>query len=104
MTINIQIDFNRGGKIMKKIIEYSPKGVCSIKMTLVIEDVTDTIVDFKVLGGCSGNLAGIRQLIIGMKAEDVYNKLAGTKCGNKNTSCPDQLSKALKNYIDSKID
>jgi uncharacterized protein (TIGR03905 family) len=33
-----------------------------------------------------------------MKVEDVIEKLEGTKCGRKATSCPDQLSKALKEW------
>jgi uncharacterized protein (TIGR03905 family) len=66
---------------------------------LSIDDEKDVITDFNVVGGCSGNLAGIRRLIIGMSVIDVANKLAGTTCGFKNTSCPDQLSLALKSYL-----
>ena len=47
-------------------------------------------------GGCNGNLSGISKLIRGMKAEEVIEKLEGTRCGFKDTSCPDQLSKALR--------
>ena len=31
-----------------------------------------------------------------MRAEDAIEKIAGIRCGNKATSCPDQLSKALQ--------
>ena len=34
-----------------------------------------------------------------MKAQDVIELLEGTKCGFKNTSCPDQLAKALKQAL-----
>lgn len=84
---------------MEKTLEYYPKGVCSVKMVLTIEDSTDTIVDFHVVGGCNGNLSGIRQLIIGMNAKDVREKLSGVICGHKSTSCPDQLSKAIGEYF-----
>ena len=30
------------------------------------------------------------------RAEDAIEKIAGIRCGNKATSCPDQLSKALQ--------
>lgn len=56
----------------------------------------DVIDDVIFTGGCNGNLSGISKLIKGMKAEDVIDRLEGTKCGFKDTSCPDQLSKALR--------
>ena len=31
-----------------------------------------------------------------MKIDDVILKLDGTRCGTKNTSCPDQLCRALE--------
>ena len=46
-----------------------------------------------------GNTAGISKLIEGMKIEDVIEKLKGIPCGYKKTSCPDQLAKALEEYI-----
>ncbi len=56
----------------------------------------DVINEVVFTGGCNGNLNGISKLIEGMKAEDVIAKLEGTRCGFKDTSCPDQLSKALR--------
>ena len=61
-----------------------------------IELEGDIIKEVIFTGRCNGNLSGISRLITGMKAEDVIEKLEGTTCGFKNTSCPDQLSKALK--------
>ena len=65
-------------------------------MMIEIELDGDTIKDVVFTGGCNGNLSGISKLIKGMKAEDVIEKLEGTRCGFKDTSCPDQLSKALR--------
>ncbi len=74
--------------------EYRTRGVCSAKITF---DLTDGIVsDVRFMGGCNGNLKGIASLVDGMKAEDVIEKIKGTKCGFKNTSCPDQLAVALE--------
>ena len=56
----------------------------------------DTVKEVIFTGGCNGNLNGISKLIEGMKAEGVISKLEGTRCGFKDTSCPDQLSKALR--------
>ena len=73
---------------------FYPEGVCS--MMIEIELDGDTIKDVVFTGGCNGNLSGISRLIKGMKAEDVIGKLEGTRCGFNDTSCPDQLSKALR--------
>ena len=79
---------------MNKKITYYPKGVCSKMIEIELEG--DVIKEVVFTGGCNGNLSGISKLIKGMKAEDVIETLEGTTCGFKNTSCPDQLSKALK--------
>ncbi|MBR3126330.1 MAG: TIGR03905 family TSCPD domain-containing protein [Mogibacterium sp.] len=73
---------------------FYPEGVCS--MMIEIELDGDVIKDVVFTGGCNGNLSGISKLIKGMKAEEVIGKLEGTRCGFKDTSCPDQLSKALR--------
>ena len=77
---------------------FYPEGVCS--MMIEIELDGDTVKDVVFTGGCNGNLSGISKLIKGMKAEDVIEKLEGTRCGFKDTSCPDQLSKALRLALD----
>ena len=73
---------------------YHPKGVCSRQMKVEVED--GVIRSVEILGGCSGNLQGISRLIVGMKAQDAIQRMEGVKCGFKDTSCPDQLSIALK--------
>ncbi len=77
---------------------YKTKGTCSSEIEIELDD--DHIirhVAFK--GGCSGNLQGITQLVIGQKAEDVIERVSGVKCGFKETSCPDQLAMALREAI-----
>ncbi len=78
-------------------ITYRPKGVCSQLFEIDVED--GCIEKVEVKGGCDGNLQGISRLLVGMKVEDAAERLAGIRCGYKSTSCPDQLSKALKNCI-----
>ena len=82
---------------MNKRITYYTEGTCS--RIIEIELDGDVIKDVVFIGGCNGNLSGISKLIKGMKAQDVIGKLEGTTCGFKNTSCPDQLSKALKEAL-----
>ena len=78
-------------------ITYRPRGVCSELMEIDVED--GIIQKVEVLGGCSGNLQGISKLLEGMQVSEAIAKLEGIRCGYKNTSCPDQLAKALKECI-----
>lgn len=73
---------------------YKPQGVCSSEIILNVED--NIIKDIKVINGCDGNLKGISKLLIGMNIDDVISKLKGITCGFKNTSCPDQIARALE--------
>ncbi|MBR6989595.1 MAG: TIGR03905 family TSCPD domain-containing protein [Bacteroidaceae bacterium] len=77
---------------------YNTTGTCSKQILLDVED--GVINDVKFLGGCNGNLQGISKLVKGQKVEDIIDKLQGIKCGMKDTSCPDQLSKALQSIVD----
>ncbi len=75
-------------------IDYQPRGVCSRRMVIEVED--GIVKSLQVVGGCNGNLQGISKLVEGMKVEDVIARLEGIHCGFKPTSCPDQLAQALK--------
>lgn len=74
---------------------YKTTGTCSTQIELDI-DADHTIRKVAFTGGCNGNLKGISRLVEGRKAEEVADLLAGTTCGFKNTSCPDQLSHAIR--------
>ncbi|MBQ8931681.1 MAG: TIGR03905 family TSCPD domain-containing protein [Ruminiclostridium sp.] len=76
--------------------EYIPRGVCSRKMILDIED--NKLMNLEVYGGCNGNLKGISSLVEGMDIDEIIERLDGITCGGKSTSCPDQLAKALIKY------
>ena len=78
---------------------YHTKGTCSRQIVLDISD--DIIKDVKFIGGCSGNLQGISKLVIGEHIDNVIQKLKGINCRN-NTSCPDQLARALEEYKENK--
>lgn len=76
-------------------MKYRPRGVCSQEISFDIEDNKVRNVSF--LGGCSGNLQGIARLVEGKTPDEVVPLLSGIRC-KQNTSCPDQLSQALKPY------
>lgn len=73
---------------------YTTKGTCA--RAIEIETDNDTVKSVRFVGGCAGNTSGIASLVKGMKIDDVIERLEGTTCGAKPTSCPDQLAKALK--------
>lgn len=75
-------------------IQYTPRGVCSRKMEIDVED--GVIRAVRVLGGCSGNLQGLSALLKGMTVDEAVTRMEGIRCGMKPTSCPDQLAQALK--------
>jgi len=75
-------------------ITWRTKGTCSQLINISVED--GVILNTEFIGGCHGNLLAISELIKGMKITDAIEKLDGIKCGNKNTSCADQLAQALK--------
>ena len=77
---------------------FRPQGVCSREMRVELDD-QGVIQKMEALGGCSGNLQGISRLVQGMKAQDAIARLEGIRCGWKPTSCPDQLSHALREAL-----
>ena len=80
--------------------DYKPRGVCSQKIEFDIEE--GILKNVKYVGGCNGNLNGIGSLVEGMKVEEVIERLEGIKCGIKQSSCPDQLARALREISNSK--
>ena len=82
------------------VVQYKPKGVCAKMMQFRIKD--NIIQDVEFVGGCNGNLSGIGILVKGMNINDIIPKLSGLPCGSRPTSCPDQLTKGLKAYLEAK--
>ncbi len=79
-------------------VNYTPKGVCARGMTVQVSPA-HIVESVQIFGGCDGNLKGIASLLIGMTAEDAIARMEGITCGHKATSCPDQLSIALKQAL-----
>ena len=76
---------------------YYPQGTCSTEIRFEVADGVLRKVEFT--DGCDGNLTGIGRLVAGMKVEDVIAKLKGSPCEGRDTSCPDQLSRALEHWL-----
>ena len=78
---------------------YNTKGTCSRQIIFDV-DAENKIHNVKFIGGCSGNLQGIGKLVEGRTAEEIVPLLKGIRCRN-NTSCPDQLAKALEEQLNA---
>ena len=76
---------------------FKTKGTCSSQISFDIVD--GKLHNVMFTGGCNGNLKGIGALVEGQDAKDVAARLEGIRCGFKSTSCPDQLSQAIKQAL-----
>jgi uncharacterized protein (TIGR03905 family) len=79
------------------MFSYKCRGTCSTSIDLEIRD--GIITYCKIHNGCRGNTAGLAKMVTGQKADEVAEKLAGIPCRG-DTSCPDQLSRAIRAYHD----
>ncbi|MBQ8885151.1 MAG: TIGR03905 family TSCPD domain-containing protein [Clostridia bacterium] len=80
---------------------YSTKGTCSRQILFEV-DADNRLHGVRFIGGCGGNLQGIARLVEGKTIDEIESLLAGIKCRN-GTSCPDQLSKAITDYKQTKL-
>lgn len=79
--------------------KYRPKGTCSTMIDVELEG--NIVKNVVFTGGCSGNLQAIPRLVQGLTIDQVADKLGGISCGNRPTSCGDQLVKACQAAYDS---
>ena len=85
---------------MEYIIETINTCAKAIRFTLNGNVVTN--VEF-LGGGCPGNLQALPKLVEGMTVEEIEKRIGGIICGRRETSCADQLAKAVrKAYEQSK--
>lgn len=86
---------------MIKKYSYIPIGVCSRQIDIAIDD--NIISSVKITGGCPGNTVGVSKLVQNKNIDEVIKLLKGIPCGNKGTSCPDQLAIALELIMNNKL-
>jgi len=75
---------------------YKTRGTCSTQIDLDIDE-NGVITSCTFINGCRGNTQGLARMVIGRKADEVKELLRGIPCRG-NTSCPDQLSRAIEAY------
>ena len=78
------------------MFEYKTHGTCSTQIDLDI-DGEGVIRACVIHNGCRGNTQGLSRMVVGRKADEVKELLRVIPCRG-NTSCPDQLSRAIEAY------
>lgn len=81
---------------MKRKLE----GVCSKEVSFKV--VGGRLKDVKFYKGCPGNLKAMALLLEGMKVKEAAAKLKGITCGDRPTSCSDQLARVLESFVKTK--
>ena len=71
-----------------------PRGVCPTSLAFDLEG--DVVKNIEFERGCNGNLKAISKLVDGMTVEQIESYLKGNTCGNKATSCAEQLARAVR--------
>ena len=79
--------------------KYKTKGVCAQEIRFDING--DVVSNISFLGGCNGNLKAIAKLVDGWTVDQIEGKLLGNSCGWRNTSCADQLAKAVREALNN---
>lgn len=77
-------------------IRFNPLNVCAREM--IIEHDNYVIKNVTIINGCRGNTQGVSRLLVGRTLEEAIELLEGIQCRN-GTSCPDQLAKGIKQYL-----
>ena len=77
--------------------KYTTSGVCSSEILFEVKD--NIVKEVTFVRGCPGNTLGVASLIQGMEVHEAIKRLKGIDCRGRGTSCPDQLAKALEEYI-----
>lgn len=74
-------------------LSYKTIGSCASRIDVEIEAGVIVSVDF--IDGCAGNTQAISALVKGMTVDEAVRRLKGIACQGE-TSCPDQLARALE--------
>ena len=79
-------------------MNYKTRGTCSREISFDVVD--NKVTNVRFLGGCSGNTQGVAALVEGMDVNEAIKRMDGIDCAGRGTSCPDQIAKALKLYLE----
>jgi uncharacterized protein (TIGR03905 family) len=70
------------------------KGTCA--KLIIVDEERGVIKSVEFKGGCQGALTALAKLIEGKTLKEAADLLEDIQCGERGTSCPDQLAKYLR--------
>lgn len=79
-----------------RMFVYKTSGTCSKEIRLDVQDGVIRSVEFVL--GCPGFTQALGRVLAGMPVEEAIARLEGIRCLDKETSCPDQLARALRQW------
>lgn len=79
-------------------LSYNTIGSCATRIDIEIEN--GVIAHTTFIDGCAGNTQAVAALVRGMAVTEAISRLKGIACQG-NTSCPDQLARALEETLDN---
>ena len=82
--------------------KFQTQGICAKYISFGLDD--GKLHNLQFYGGCPGNLQALSTLLEGTDAAETAAKLRGNRCGNKPTSCADQLAVALSMALEHERD
>lgn len=77
-------------------LDFKPRGVCARMIHVKLSKDGQTIESVSFEGGCNGNLKAIGKLVAGQPVDRIVEMLEGNTCGPRQTSCADQMTRALR--------
>ena len=77
---------------------YRTQGTCAKEITFEYDE-EGKMHNLSFVGGCNGNLKAIGKLCEGKDLKEIKGILEGNTCGPRNTSCADQLAKAIEEVL-----
>ena len=81
--------------------DYKTQNTCSQLISMDLDG--DVVHNVCFIGGCNGNLKAIPRLIEGWTVEEIAGKLSGVICGRRQTSCADQLARAVREAYEAEL-
>ena len=80
-------------------MRYATSRTCSREIDFEVDN-NNIVTSCEFIGGCMGNTQGVARLVEGMDVNEAISRMKGIDCNGRGTSCPDQLARALKQYIE----
>ncbi len=97
----------RGGSMYDEVLEFKPQSICVNTMKVVIDNnpvlLAPIVKSIEFTGGCQGQGKTLNCLLKGLTIKQVITKLSGITCGNRGTSCADQLAKHLNEWLSTQL-